>query len=65
MLASYNLDNNDNKDLASSSQQDNTIDNIQDDLKVSDSDEETAKDNLFDNRLDLKNEECNYGELWF
>lgn len=60
---SYNLEKNDNKDHAKSSQCNYNI--IDDDLKISDSDEETAINRPLDKSIDLKSEDSNFGELWF
>lgn len=62
---SRNLDMSDDKDLEGPSQRDQSTANIQDDLEISDSDEETARDSPLDDSLDLKNEEGDLGELWF
>lgn len=55
----------DDKDLTSSSINHNlTSTNIQDDLEISDSDEETARNSPLDDSLDIKTE-GDLGELWF
>lgn len=60
-----NIDTSDDKDLAGPSNQSHTIANIQDDLEISDSDEETARDDSpHDSSLDIKTD-GDLGELWF
>lgn len=55
----------DDKDLAGPSNNQNLAStNIQDDLEISDSDEEMARDSPQDDSLDIKTE-GDLGELWF
>lgn len=55
----------DDKDLAGLSNNHNlSSTNIQDDLEISDSDEETARESPLDNSLEIKTE-GDLGELWF
>lgn len=61
---SRNMDTSDDKDLSGPINQNHTTANIQDDLEISDSDEETARDSPHNESLDLKNE-SDLGELWF
>jgi hypothetical protein len=61
---SHNVDTSDDKDLPGPSNQNHTSANIQDDLEISDSDEEIAKDSPHNDSLDIKNE-GDLGELWF
>lgn len=59
-VGSRNLDTSDEKDLAGPSNRNHVSANIQDDLEISDSDE----DSPHDNSLDIKTE-GDLGELWF
>lgn len=61
---SRNLDTNDDKDPAGPSSQNDTSANIHDDLEISDSDEEIARDSPHEDGSDIKTD-GDLGELWF
>lgn len=61
---SRNMDMDEDKDLGEPSNRNLTSANIQDDLEISDSDEEIARDSSHDDTLDIKTE-SDLGELWF
>lgn len=61
---SRNMDMDEDKDLGETSNRNLASANIQDDLEISDSDEEVARDSSHDDALDIKTE-SDLGELWF
>lgn len=62
---SRNLHTSEDRDLAGPSNQNHTSASIQDDLEISDSDEEIARDDSpHDSSLEIKTE-GDLGELWF
>lgn len=61
---SRNMNIYEDNDLGGPSNRNHTSANIQDDLEISDSDEEIARDSPHDDALDIKTE-SDLGELWF